>query len=495
MFALPIHPRTVRYGVAALLAFTLFLGGAAVARGSTPKPADAGVAAAAEAVKANWPQWRGPLASGLAPLADPPTTWAEDKNVRWKVKLPGSGSSTPIVWGDSIFIQTAVPAAATAGTAIEQAVTVHAQVVPPPGESRPDNPGGRRSRGGPGGGGMRNVEPTGPYKFTLLCLDRKTGQARWEKVAREAVPHEGHHKDHGFSSYSPVTDGKLVFAYFGSRGLHCYDVDGNHKWSKDLGRMTSRNGFGEGSSPAVHGDTIVVNWDHQGDDFIVAFDTNTGEERWRQPRDEDQSWSTPLIVEHDGGAQVITSATGRVRSYDLKTGKQVWEAPGLTPNTIPSPVSGDGVVFATAGFRGNALHAIRLGKTGDLTGTDAILWSAKRGTPYVSSPLLYGERLYMFSGNNALLTCFDAKTGKPIVETHRIDDLEGVYASPVAAAGRVYLVGRNGTTVVIKHLNQTDKVEVLATNVLQERIDASPALAGKDLFLRGQQYLYCIGLN
>ena len=491
MLVRAVDHRPVRRWILALLVLTLFL--ASAAQASVPKAAEAGGAAAdTGAANANWPQWRGPLASGLAPLADPPTTWAEDKNVRWKVKLPGQGTSTPIVWGDAIFIQTAVPAAATA--AGEKAVTVHAQPAPPPGEGRPGGPGGRRGRGsgGPGGGGMRVVEPTGPYKFTLLCLDRNSGKTRWEKVAREEKPHEGHHRDHGFASSSPITDGKLVFAYFGSRGLHCYDTAGNHKWSKDLGQMSTRNSFGEGSSPALHGDTIVVNWDHEGDDFIVAFDKNTGDERWRQPRDESQSWSTPLIVDHDGGAQVITSATRRVRSYDLKTGKQIWEAPGLTPNTIPSPVAGNGVVYAAAGFNGNVLHAIRLGKTGDLTDTDAMLWTTKRGTPYVSSPLLYGDRLYMFSSNNALLSCLDAKTGKPIVETERIDDLEGVYASPVGAAGRVYLVGRNGTTVVIKHLDKTDKVEVLATNVLSERIDASPALAGKDLFLRGREHLYCI---
>src|SRR5688572_18722618 len=368
MFVRLVYHRPMRLSVLLFLIFMFVL--ASTAQGSAP---DAGAA------NANWPQWRGPLGSGLAPLADPPTTWGEDKNVRWKVKLPGRGTSTPIVWGDSIFVQTAVPADGKGQSAAIEgapaAAVVHAfQQQQPPGEGGrgPGGPGERRGRGG-GDGGMRVVEPTGAYKFTLMCLDRKTGKTRWEKVAREAVPHEGHHKDHGFSSYSPVTDGKLVFAYFGSRGLHCFDVDGNPKWSKDLGQMSTRNSFGEGSSPALHGDTIVVNWDHEGDDFIVAFDTSTGDERWRQPRDESQSWSTPLIVEHDGGAQVITSATGRVRSYDLKTGKQVWEAPGLTPNTIPSPVGGDGVVFATAGFRGNVLHAIRLGKTGDLANTDAML--------------------------------------------------------------------------------------------------------------------------
>ena len=469
----------------------------------------AATAVAAEAAKtpsdSNWPQWRGPLGSGAAPSADPPITWAEGKNVRWKVKLPGRGTSTPIVWGDSIFIQTAIPAAAKPAAAPAPAAAADA---PAPAAATPTGapvlqaeppPDGGRRRGGPGGPGGRGgggfgalPAPTEPYQFVLLCLDRKTGEQRWRKVVREEIPHEGHHRDHGFSSYSPVTDGKHVYAYFGSRGLHCFDMDGNPKWQKELGRMQTRNGFGEGSSPALHGDTIVINWDHQGDDFIIALDKNTGEQLWREPRDEDQTWSTPLIVEHDGQAQVVTTATNKVRSYDLKTGKQIWEAPGLTANTIPSPVAGDGMVYATAGFRGSALYAIRLGKTGDLSGTDAIAWSAKRGTPYVPSPLLYGDRLYLYSGNNAMLSCYDAKTGKPILETERIDDLDGVYASPIGAGGRVYLVGRDGTTVVIKHLDKTDKIEVLATNQLDERFDASPAAVGKELFLRGHEHLYCI---
>jgi outer membrane protein assembly factor BamB len=444
--------------------------------------------------QSNWPQWRGPLCSGAAPSADPPTTWGEGRNVRWKVKLPGGGTSTPIIWGDSIFIQAAIatkpssdaPAAAAAAPAV-------LRVADPAPAERP--PGGRRGgRGGGGGGGGFGAlpPPTEPYQFVLLCLDRKTGEPRWQKVAREEIPHEGHHRDHGFSSYSPVTDGKHVYAYFGSRGLHCFDMEGNLKWQKDLGRMQTRNGFGEGSSPALFGDTIVINWDHEGDDFIIALDKNSGDQRWREARDEKQSWSTPLIVEHDGQAQVVTAATGKIRSYDLKTGKQIWEAPGLTPNTIPSPVAGNGMVFATAGFGGSALYAIRLGRSADLSGTDAIAWTVKRGTPYVPSPLLYGERLYLYSGNNAILSCFDARSGKPIVETERIDDLEGVYASPIGAAGRVYLVGRNGATVVMKHLDQSDKIEVLATNQLDERFDASPAAVGKELFLRGQTYLYCI---
>ena len=459
-------------------------------------------AQAARAADENWPQWRGPLGTGVAPSAEPPTKWSESENVKWKVKLPGKGSSTPIVWEKYVFIHTAMPAGAAEAARADgaAAVAVGGATVSPvllqdqqqqPGGRRGGGPGGQREPGGRGGrGGFGGgAAPTEKYQFVLLCLDRATGDTVWRKVVREEVPHEGHHRDHGFASYSPVTDGKLVFAHFGSRGLHCYDLQGNLKWQKDFGRMQTKNSFGEGSSPALHGDTLVVNWDHEGDDFIVALDKNTGEERWRTGRDEDTTWSTPLVVEHDGRAQVIVSATRKVRSYDLKTGKQIWEVAGMTANAIPTPVAADGVVYLTSGFRGSALLAIKLGREGDLTGTDAIVWQHNKGTPYVPSPLLYDNRLYLFSGNNGVLSCFDAKTGKMVIDSQRVEDLEGVYASPVGAAGRVYLVGRNGTTVVIKN---ADKYEELATNVLDDRIDASPALAGKEMFLRGQQHLYCI---
>ncbi len=426
----------------------------------------------------NWAQWRGPLGSGGSATANPPANWSETTNIRWKVKLPGIGTSTPVVWNNFVFVQSAVPVGAkpTVAPAPQPAP-------PPPGGGF----GGRRGRGGGFGGG--SMQPTEPYAFTLACLDRKTGKTIWQKIVKQEIPHEGHHPDHGFSSHSAVTNGKLVFAYFGSRGLHCFDMKGNLKWSKDLGRMQTRNSFGEGSSPALHGNTVVVNWDHQGDDFIVAFNATTGKELWRQRRDEDTSWSTPLIVTHGGVTQAITAATNRIRSYDLASGKQIWECAGMTANTIPTPVSGNGMIYATSGFRGNALLAIRLGRQGDLTGTDAIAWSHNRNTPYVPSPLLYDGRLYFIGNNNGIVSCFDAKTGKPLISAERLDALQGVYASPVGAGGKVYLVGRNGATVVLK---TSDKLEVVATNTLNDRIDASPAVAGKDLFLRGHQHLYCI---
>jgi len=255
--------------------------------------------------------------------------------------------------------------------------------------------------------------------------------------------------------------------------------------------MQAKMGFGEGSSPALHGDTLVVTFDHEAGSFIVALNKNTGEELWRTPREEETSWATPLIVEHEGKAQVVTAATKKIRSYDLATGKLIWECGGLTMNVIPSPVAGkDGIVYIMSGFRGYNAMAIKLGRTGDLTGTDAILWSHKKSTPYVPSPLLSGDRLYFISDNKPVISCLDIKTGKPLFDAKRIEDLESVYASPVAAGGRIYLPGRNGPTVVLK---DADKLEVIATNSLDDQFDASPAVVGNELFLRGHKSLYCIG--
>ncbi|HEV3415959.1 MAG TPA: PQQ-binding-like beta-propeller repeat protein, partial [Pirellulales bacterium] len=478
------------------------------------------------AEEGNWPQWRGPLMTGVSPSADPPVTWDEKTNIKWKVKIPGRGLSTPLIWGDQVFIQTAIPVANSEAAPAAKPDSSDAKADdkadepdsappaakgdaprdgnadrpppdrnadgPPPG-GRADSPPPRGRGNGPprgfGRGGMMSRPPKDPYQFVLLCLDRATGKTHWQKVAREEVPHEGTQFDNTFASNSPVTDGKCVVAYFGSRGLHCYDMQGNLKWEKDLGRMKTKLSFGEGSSPAMFGNTVVVNWDHEGPGFIAAFDKETGNELWRTPREEETSWTTPIVVERSGKAELITAATRKIRSYDLADGTLLWECAGLTTNAIPTPVAGNGLVYATTGFRGYMMLAIRPDGNGDVTGTDAVAWTLKKGTPYVPSPLLYDDRLYFFAGNNAILSCINAKTGEPLYDGKRIEDLQGVYASPVGASGRVYLIGRNGTTVVIKH---ADTLETLATNHLDERFDASPALAGKELFLRGHDYLYCI---
>jgi len=437
------------------------------------------------AAEENWGKWRGPLGTGEGPKADPPVKWSATENIKWKVKIPGRGTGTPIVWGDQIFIQTAVP---TGKKIAEISTTVPGPVLAAQQQTPTERPRGEGRRGGGGGRGTTE-KPTEEHQFVIMSIDRKSGKTLWQKTARQEVPHEGHHQDHYFSSASALTDGEQVFAYFGSRGLYAYDMKGNLQWSKDFGDMTTRNNFGEGSSPAVHGNTIVVNWDHEGEDFVVALNKKTGDEIWRQKRDELTSWSTPLIIEHGGKTQVIVAAAKKVISYDLKDGKTIWECSGLTGNVIPTPIYQDGMVYVTSGFRGFALLAIKLGRTGNLDDTDAIVWRHGKGTPYVPTPVVFDGKIFFSASNNAIISSFDAKTGKPIFEEARLEGLSGLYASPVAAKDRVYFVGRNGTTAVIK---TADKLEVLATNELGEKVDASPAIVGKELFVRGHEHLYCI---
>lgn len=443
----------------------------------------------------DWPQWRGPDGNGVASGATPPTAWSDASNVKWKASLPGYGTSTPIVWKGKIYVTTAIPTGKTAAGQPVAGKKPEAAAAPPP----PPPPAGeevprgerRRREGGPGGPGgrPRSEAPTEVIQFVLLCVDLETGKTLWQKVAQEVVPHEGHHQDHGFASHSAVTDGEMVYAYFGSRGLHAYSLDGEPRWSKDLGKMQTRAGFGEGSSPLLFSDSIVINWDHEGADFVAVFDKKTGAERWRKERDEPTNWSTPVGLTHNGVAQVVISATNRIRSYALATGEVLWECGGMTTNVIPTPTVGHGMVFAISGFRGNALKAIRLGRTGDLTDTDAVAWSYDAKCPYVPSALLSGDRLWFFSQNTGLLTCLDAKTGKVLIDAERVEGLTGVYASPIAADGRIYLLGRNGEAVVIK---DAATYEVLATNKLDDKFDASPVAVGGSLLLRGHQHLYCI---
>lgn len=423
-----------------------------------------------------WPQWRGPDANGVAPHGKPPLEWSETKNVRWKVEIPGRGNSTPIVWGDRIYVQTAVKTA--------QEVE--------PGQSAKKPSEQRRARRGRGRGNwMGSVEPTHIHEFMILALDRHTGRTVWQRTLREELPHEGGHRDASQASNSPITDGEHLFAYFGSRGLYCLDMRGKVIWEKDFGEMQTRMGFGEGSSPALYGDTMVVNWDHEGGSFIVALDKKTGKQRWKVDRDEPTSWATPLVVVADGQAQVVTSATGKIRSYDMTSGELLWQCGGMTKNVIPSPVCGNGLVYAMSGFRGNALRAIRYAAAkGDITDSASVAWKYDgKGTPYVPSPLLYGDTLYFLDVNRAILSCFSAKTGKQHYTKKRLEGLQGVYASPVGANDRIYIVGRNGTTAVIKH---GAEFELLATNTLTDDFSASPTIVDNAIYLRGRKHLYCI---
>jgi outer membrane protein assembly factor BamB len=427
------------------------------------------LAVAAEA-PAFWPRWRGPTGNGVATAGEPPVQWSETLNVRWKTAVPGSGTSTPIIWGDLVFILTAVPAGQPDAAA-------------PAAPATPAAP--EANRGGP----PNIVKPGEAYGFLVIALDRATGALRWRQQACAEVPHEGHHPDHGFASASPVTDGQHLLASFGSRGLYCYDLAGNLKWEKRLGQMKTRNSFGEGSSPVLHGNTVIMLWDHEGDDFIVALDKTTGNELWRRPREEPTGWTTPYVVEREGRTEVMVNGTQRIRSYDLASGDLLWECSGMTLNAIPSPVVGPELAYFTSGFRGSALLAIRLGGKGDLTGSAAIAWRREGGTPYVPSPLLYGDLLYILATNSAVLTCLDAATGKVHFEGQKLPEMKDMYASPVGVADRVYLAGREGKTTVLR---RGTAFEILACNTLDDRFDASPAVAGDALFLRGHRSVYCI---
>ena len=253
--------------------------------------------------------------------------------------------------------------------------------------------------------------------------------------------------------------------------------------------MSTRNGFGEGASPVLHGQTLVVPWDTELESYLVAFDKRDGSELWRQNRDERTGWSTPYILQHDGTIEVVVNASNKVRSYNLADGSLLWECAGQTVNAIPSVVADDRHLYAVSGYRGNAAMAIQLGKRGDLSGSDAITWTLSRGTPYVPSPLLMNGRLWFTQGNDAVITCVEAQTGKVHYTQERLDGPSGFYASPVGVDGKVYLAGRNGTTVV---LEDSDTLKVLAVNRLDDPIDASPALSGNAIYIRCHQHLYCI---
>ncbi|MDP7052055.1 MAG: PQQ-like beta-propeller repeat protein [Verrucomicrobiota bacterium] len=408
---------------------------------------------------AQWGQWRGPLGTGAAPKADPPTKWDKETNMRWKTRIPGQGHASPVVWGEDVFLTTAE--------------TVGGKLVVP---KQPP-------------GAHNNMDPDHKMLFQVVALSRKTGKFHWQTTVRRAQPHQSTHESGTWASNSPVTDGRHVVASFGSNGLFCLDAaTGKVVWQKDLGKMEVKHGHGEGASPALHGDTVVINWDHEGDSFVVALNIATGRELWRQPRDEPTSWSTPIIIEHAGKPQVIISATHAIQAYDLATGRVIWSCGGMPNNVVASPVAQEGIVIAGASYVRKSMLAIDLnGAKGNLTDTNKVLWRRRTGTPYVPSLLLHKGTLYFFHHYQNILSIADARTGKEH-GPFRIP-LRSVYASPVAAADRIYLTDLSGTTLVLAHGKQA---KVLARNELGEPMSASPALVGRELYLRGARHLFCI---
>lgn len=398
----------------------------------------------------NWAHWRGPTGNGVANNASPPVEWSDTKNVRWKVEIPGRENSSPVIWDQQVFVTTAAPV----------------------------------------GGEKESAKKDSEFEFQIFSFDRSTGKPLWQQTATVLKPHEGTHATNGFASASPCTDGQHVYAHFGSRGLYCYTMDGKLVWKRDdLGEMETLMGFGEGSSPTLAGDKILVPWDHQGPSALYALDKLTGKTVWKADRDETTCWSTPLVVEHEGKKQVITNGQKFARSYDLETGKELWRCAGQTRRPVASPVAANNMVYIGSGFQGAFLGAFKLNGEGDVQGTDQVAWVINRDTPDIASPLLTNGRIFFHKGKSGLLSCVDALTGKPHFTAIRIPGIDTTYASPVAAGGHVYLTGLNGTTVVIK---DADELEIVATNSVDEVVGGTPAPVDNQLFIRGSKHLFCI---
>jgi len=450
-----MHSSSRRFAVLAIVGMALLAWNLPV--NSAPGPGD-------------WPYWRGPAADGMA-VGDAPLTWSATENVKWKTDIPGLGHSSPVIWGDYIFLTTAIKTGA-AGAA--------APTPPPAAEVG-------RGRGGFGGGG-----PQVEHKFDVLALDRTTGKILWQRTAKTAVPHEGGHNQYGsFASNSPVTDGTYVYAFFGSRGMYCYDFKGALVWEKDFGvQMRMKMAFGEGMAPVLAGDKLVLVFDHEAGSFIVVLDKKTGKEIWRATRDEKTNWAAPLVTKVGARTEVIVAGSNKTRSYDLETGKVIWECAGLGANTIPQPVRQDDLVFLMTGYQNPKLMAVRLGREGDLTGTDAIVWSQTRGTSYTPSPVIFDNKLYVLT-DSGMISCFNARTGEPYYHQTRLPKTYSFKSSPVGANGKLYLATENEDVVVLR---MGEKFEVLATNTMTDQVFiATPAISGGEIFLRSKTTLFCIG--
>ena len=427
-----------------------------------------------------WPGFRGPDGNGTSTTATPPTTWNDTENIAWKQKIPGRGSSSPVVIANRVFITAATAADGEAPKPPSQEEIIKKFDANSDGQLDRDER--RTARAA-----IRKLMMQ-KQKFMVLCYDRASGDPVWEKVATEAMPHEPHHSDHGYASASPVTDGRYLYVNFGSYGLYCYDFEGNLKWKRtDLGKMTTRGTFGEGSSVAIHDNLLILPWDHEGQSRIEAINSDTGQTVWQTMRDEPTAWATPLVVEVDERKQVIQAGQNFSRGYDLESGEEIWKVSGLSQRPVAFPmVYGDIGFFASA--RGGAvLQAIPLNQKGDVS-ENGVAWTVNRQTPDVPSMVLSENRLFFTGGNKGILTCVNADTGDLFFDPQRLP-IGGVYSSPVAANGNVYVTGREGKTVVI-----TDAVtfNLVSTNDIGEPVDATLALAGEEIFIRGKEHLFCV---
>ncbi len=418
----------------------------------------------------NWSGWRGPEGTGISAETNLPSEWSATKNLKWKTAIPGRGHSSPIVWGDCVFLTTDV----------EGEVVPGAKAIPHKLEGQdflhPDSVGADRK-----------------HVFKVLCLDRATGKVLWDQTAYEGTVYDNRHRKGSYAAPTMATDGQMVYAWFGGEGdgLYCYDFKGKLMWKTPVGKIASV-GMGPGTSPVLVDNVVVLQCDEDEGQksFIAGIDKKTGKELWRTPRRVQSSFATPLVVRSGGRTEVVTSGFEWIISYDPKTGKELWKTKGTQSNAVPSPLAGHGMAYVYAGYPAKKTLAIKLGGSGELA-ESSLAWSYDKGTAYVPSSILYGDYLYLMT-DRGILTCLDAKTGKLVYEGGRIPVPATFTASPVAFDGKLLLTSEDGDTYVIK---AGPKHEVLATNTVGEPVYASPAISDGMIFIRGEKSLFCIGGN
>jgi outer membrane protein assembly factor BamB len=426
------------------------------------------------AAEINWPTFRGPNANGIAEGHATPTQWnvPAGENVKWKTPIPGLGLSSPVIWGNKIFITTAIS-----------------------GQTNPQFKVGLY-------GDIASVQDDTSHKWIVYCLDKQTGKILWEQVAHTGVPKIKRHPKSSHASSTPATDGQHVVAMFGSEGLYCYDMNGKLLWKKDLGVLDSgyfmvpEAQWDFGSSPIIFEDKIFLQCDVQKGSFVAAFSIKDGKELWRTPREEVPTWSTPTIHKVGNKALLLINGFKHIGGYDAATGKEVWRLKGGGDIPVPTPIVAHGLVFITNahGRQGAPIYAIRLDATGDIslaentTSNQHIAWSVPREGAYMVTPLVYGDHLYS-SKNNGVLSCFEAKTGDRVYQERLGDGTTGFTASPVAAAGKLYFSGEDGDIYVIK---AGPKFEVLSKNSMGEICMATPAISEGTLFFRTRGHVVAI---
>jgi outer membrane protein assembly factor BamB len=422
---------------------------------------------AAKVSAGNWPQWRGPDGSGVSTEKNLPSEWSPTKNIKWKTPIEGRSHSSPIVWGNRIFLTTAIEGPEVPGAKAVQHKLDGKDFI------HPDSVGANKK-----------------HTFKVVCLDRDSGKILWQSTAWEGTPYDDRHRKSSYAASTPATDGKMVYAFFGTEGLYAYDFKGKLAWKAQLGNIATL-GMGTATSPILFNDLVIVQADEENAvaSFIVALDKKTGKEVWKTPRKIQVSWSTPLLVRTATRTELIASGTEAVISYDPATGKELWRHKGLESNAIPSPVANNEMVYLVAGFPAKIAYAIRLGQSGDLTGTPNVPWKYEKGTAYVPSPILYGDYLYLTT-DRGILTAIDAKTGEVKYEGGRIPIPATFTASPVAFEGKILMTSEDGDTFMIK---AGPKHEILGTNSVGEAVYASPAIADGRIYIRGEKNLYCIG--